>query len=213
MIGKTKKEEQLSKNKIKINIVYKDIFNSIDETFDKVKEDKSLSQIRSNDVKWIKHYMDTLYKYGKKCKNHIVELGVNKVLSSWAWAKSRPKKITLCDTELFNRGGVWLDSFNDLCSKEGIKIIQENKSSLDIKLENIDLLFIDSLHTCDHCTKELKLHSPYVKKYIIFHDTILKGSDVRKAVMNFLEENNKWKIVEELTSNPGLIIIGKGKYE
>jgi len=48
----------------------------------------------------------------------------------------------------------------------------------DVRLENpqeieeTDLLFIDTDHHVEQCSKELALHHAKVKKYLIFHDVV-----------------------------------------
>jgi hypothetical protein len=49
-------------------------------------------------------------------------------------------------------------------------------SSLDIDIPSCDLLFIDSLHTYKQCDGELKKHAGQVHKYLVFHDSIWRGS-------------------------------------
>jgi hypothetical protein len=204
------------------------IFDSIDQTFDEYTnyhnsgsgnyiegnatgllrhKNPFLPVQKREDLIWVSHYMDTFYQYAKKCNNHIAELGVNQVCSTWSWAKARPKKITICDIELYERGAHYLDSFLELCEEEGIEVVCENKSSLDIELRDVDMLFVDSQHEYDHVTKELNLHAKHVHKYIAFHDTVLCYPDVGQAVEHFLTNNKKWVIELEDTSKPGIIII------
>jgi len=190
------------------------IFNSIDESFDQTKnfltgycvttEDRK----KQDDIKWISHYMDTFYKYAKECTGgHIAEIGVNKVVSSWAWAKARPAKITLCDIHLYERGSKWLESFVELCSDEQIEVVLENKSSLDMELSDVDLLFIDGLHTYEHIKKELEKFSGVVKKYIIFHDINLFEREVGYIVRDFLASTDEWVEVYRTDDTPGISVI------
>lgn len=183
------------------------VYNTIEESFNNTKNNIGFPTGKSQDINWIGKYMDTLYEYAQECNNHIVEIGVNKVCSTWAWAMARPKKITLCDTELTAKGSIWLESFIELSEKEGIEIVLEEKSSLDMKVDNVDLLFIDGLHEYVHIKKELDLFGGNVKKYIIFHDPVLFKDDVNKAALEFLELNDNW--VEEYrdNDNPGLLVI------
>ena len=185
------------------------LINTIDEEFELVKE---LGKAKTPMYGVIGHYMDILYKYGKEC-NSIAELGVQAVISSWAWAKSKPKKIILCDVEFSNLPR--LDSYINLCKQEKIEVIVEKKSSLDIIINNIDLLFIDSNHAYEHVLSELNLHSKHINKYIIMHDTnpedIYAYKGPSKARNEFLLKNQEWVITEEIKDYPGLTILKRIK--
>ena len=92
------------------------------------------------------------------------------------------------------------------------------------------MLFIDTLHTYNQLSKELRRHEKNVNKWIILHDTItfgqrdedfyqngaisdeITGEKVEKrglytALTDFLDENKNWKIKEHFTNNNGLTII------
>jgi hypothetical protein len=77
-------------------------------------------------------------------------------------------------------------------------------------VSEVDLLHIDSLHTPDHLMKELKLHAPHVKKYIVFHDTAnfknAKGLFQTIAqYITFIEQ--EWKIFDHFIHNVGYTVI------
>lgn len=183
------------------------IYNSIEESFEKTKNNIGFKEGKKKDITWIGKYMDIFYQYAKECPNHIAEIGVNKVCSTWAWAMARPKKLTLCDINLFERGSIWLESLIDLCSKESIEVVLEEKSSLQLDLEDVELLFIDGLHEYNHIKEELARFSSKVSKYIIFHDNVLFEREVNRAATEFLAINSEWKEVYRANDNPGILII------
>jgi len=164
---------------------------------------------RENDTpekKYISHLMDTLYKYGAKCEGgHIVEIGVETLISSWAWLKSNPSKITLCDIT-FNRCKHILPTYINIANDNNIPIILEEKSSLDLQVTDVDLLFIDGKHTYKHVTQELKLLCKEVNGYIIIHDTT-KFKGVNNAVMEFLTNNSDFTMIEHIEEFPGLKVL------
>jgi hypothetical protein len=97
--------------------------------------------------------------------------------------------------------------------KEFVFILADD---LFIELENTDLLFIDSLGTYGHLTRELNLHSNKAQKYIIFHDTVQYatvgmdgGEGIMRAIQEFLTDHIEWKIKEVYTNNNGLIILDR----
>jgi hypothetical protein len=77
---------------------------------------------------------------------------------------------------------------------------------IKLEIENTDLLFIDTDHTYDQCSKELQMHAHKVRKYLIFHDTNLV-KDLNRAISEFIEANKEWKIKEVLTNNNGLTVL------
>ena len=75
-----------------------------------------------------------------------------------------------------------------------------------LEIEQTDLLFIDTDHTYEQCSKELKMHGHKVNKYLMFHDTTL-CVELNKAISEFIEATKEWKIKEVLTNNNGLTVL------
>ena len=78
-------------------------------------------------------------------------------------------------------------------------------SSLEIELFRHDLLFIDTIHSYEQLSQELKLHSPHTTKYIIMHDTVIP--EMQKAIREFLIANPDWKPKEVFDNNNGLTVL------
>ena len=92
-----------------------------------------------------------------------------------------------------------------------------------LKIENTELLFIDTLHKYEQLKIELLLHANKVSKYIIFHDTETFGVHGQKpdvdfgyegrgiwyAIQEFLDVHNEWKLIHKVSYNNGLTIIGR----
>lgn len=190
------------------------IFSSIKENYEFIKSNPK-NQRGKNSIQWIAHYMEKLHTLAKEC-DHITEMGVNQVNSSWAFLNARPKKLVCIDItfeyaryEKLGFGNhIWLESFKDLARKENLNLELIEKSTLDIEIEETDLLFIDTLHTYNQLKQELNIHANKVKKYIVFHDTTL-FPELNLAIKEFLEKNKEWVTYEVITSNPGLTIIKK----
>lgn len=93
------------------------------------------------------------------------------------------------------------------------------KSTLDVVIENTDMIFFDTLHTYEHLSKELKLHGRKARKFLAFHDTHtcgvhdLSGANpsaigIMPAILEFLlEHHGKYKKVYETKWNNGLLIL------
>ena len=152
----------------------------------------------------INEHLSTLKKYALR-SDTIVELGVRGMVSTWALLAGRP--IVMLSVDIVHpsdhKGNV--EETKEMAKKEFIFWKFEQISSLDLKMRRCDLLFIDTIHSYEQLSQELKLHSPYTTKYIIIHDTVIP--EMQKAIDEFLIGNNDWKVKEVFTNNNGLIIL------
>jgi len=171
--------------------------NSIDEYFEFYKTVKGD----------IEEHMDIIREYAAKSET-IVELGVRKLVSTWALLAGYPKKIICVDNVHPKDYGAQqvLNDATESCEKEGIDFSFILADDLTIKLEPMDLLFIDTLHTYEQLTAELKLHGIKAKKYIIFHDTE-DIPEMYQAIKDFIKEHNEWNIVTHRKNEHGLTVI------
>lgn len=173
----------------------------------------------------INEHIPTILKYGQEC-DHITEMGVRWVVSTWAWLACAPKKLICYDLHNPSRWGSSIEPIIDTAQKYDLNFEFREADILKIEIEETDLLFIDTWHTYDQLKKELELHSNKVKKYICFHDTTsfefkdepytsenswgkeTSGRGIWPAIEEFLEENkNEWVLKERFTNNNGFTII------
>ena len=159
----------------------------------------------------INEHLPVFYDYIKKC-THVTEFGVRDVVSTWAILKAEPIKAISYDIA-YNPN---VAKAQQLAKENAInwQFIQAN--TLNIDIEETDLLFIDTLHTYQQLKNELYLHSNKVKKYIAFHDTTSFGEvgedggiGLWKAIEEFLNENKNWRLLERRTNNNGFTVIEK----
>lgn len=178
--------------------------------------------IKSQQPSDINEHLQVLFEYAKKSET-IVELGTRGLISTYSFLAAKPKKLYSVDIA---RPEVWgCSNFNqilDEANSQGIKFVflQEDSKKVNIE-ENIDLLFVDTLHTKDQVSAELKNLGSKVSKYIIFHDTVLYGVDgygekgfepgngILKAIEQFLQDNLEWKRTRVYENNNGLTILEK----
>jgi hypothetical protein len=96
-------------------------------------------------------------------------------------------------------------------------------NTLEIDIEQTDLLFIDTWHAYQQLKGELAKHHSKVNKYIVLHDTSnfefqdetsyeewgWKGENkgIWPAVEEFLQERTEWELHERYTNNNGLTIL------
>jgi len=127
-------------------------------------------------------------------------------VSTWAWVASNAKTIrsydvSHCATQVHQAEA-------DKLGKE-FSFTQVNVIADKFEIEATDLLFIDTDHTYEQCSKELKKHSNKVKKFIILHDTLIFGAELNKAIEEFLDKNRDWMIRETCLNNNGLTVLAK----
>jgi hypothetical protein len=142
-----------------------------------------------------------MLKYGKQCE-HITEMGVRNVVSTWGWIGSNPKKLICYD---YRRSAEIQDAI-DTAADLGLDFTFHEADTRVIEIEETDLLFIDTEHTYDQMQKELELHGNKARKFIIFHDTAY-CHEMNVAIKEFMEANPHWVDEEEVTNNNGFKII------
>jgi len=170
----------------------------------------------------INEHLSVLKNYSEECDT-IVEMGVRKMVSTWAFLMARPKKLISVDYKYpKDYGSDDLEIVKKISIDIGVDFEFILSDSRKIDLPKCDLLFIDTLHTYSQLKQELEKHSGQVNKYIIFHDTEtfkyapdttngIDGNDmgIWSAIEEFLDNNKSWVIHEILSNNNGLTIIKK----
>lgn len=160
----------------------------------------------------INEHLPTLKRYAEECE-HITEMGVRHIVSTYAFLMGKPKKMISYDIKMCNYKPV-----QEMCSPDtDFQFIVGDTRS--IVIEETDLLFIDTLHNYEQLSTELKLHGNKSRKYLIFHDTTLfefggesyssKGGlkGIWPAIEEFILENPHWVLHERFTNNCGLTIL------
>jgi hypothetical protein len=181
----------------------------------------------------ISEHLPTLKKYSEECE-HVTEMGVDRVVSTYALMMGYPKKMISYDINPIESYGINRDSLKSLGSDNGIDYTFIDGDTTKIEIEETDLLFIDTEHNYLQLKTELLLHANKVKKYIIFHDTVTYGytdsnyyghyvnlkeienedntkHGIMPAINEFLERNPNWVIHETYENCNGLLIIKNNK--
>lgn len=146
-------------------------------------------------------HLELLRKYAKECE-HITEFGVRFVVTTWAFASAKPKKLVSVDERVCP-----VEPVKECCKKEGIEFEFRCEDTLTMDIEETDLLFIDTLHTYEQVLGELRKHGDKVRKYIIIHDT--EKAEVGRAAVDFLYDHKDWCIKEVLCNSYGLTVLRK----
>ena len=161
---------------------------------------ENLCQIPSD----INEHLPTLKKYASEC-NNVVELGTRDGVSTIGLLAGLPKELLSLDI-VFPQSNYMKEMYS-MAKKEGIYYWFKLGNSLEIELPETELLFIDTIHTYNQLSQELKRHGGKVKKFIILHDTTSCKEELQPAINEFLEQNKQWSIHEVFENNNGLLIL------
>lgn len=172
----------------------------------------------------INEHLPTLKRYAEEC-DHVTEMGVRFVVSTWALLAGQPKRMVAID--IMQRP---IGEANRLATEAGIEFSFQLGDTADanFEIEETDLLFIDTWHIYDQLKREFELHAKKARKYIILHDTtkygdvgeehtyetaLIKVGEQRTglwpAIEEFIQENPNWYVKERFTNNNGLTVLAK----
>tara|TARA_B110000977_G_scaffold137668_1_gene174879 strand:- start:1136 stop:1717 length:582 start_codon:yes stop_codon:yes gene_type:complete len=172
----------------------------------------------------INEHIPALVKYGQECE-HITEMGVRGIQSTWAFLGSSPKHLRSYDIQDPKEWDQDIQNVYDTAEAYGIDFTFTLANVLEVEIEETDLLFLDTWHSYKQLKAELALHADKTKKYIIFHDTTsfenideesyemwgdewkAEGIGIWKAIEEFLVTNDHWVLEKRFTNNNGLTII------
>ena len=149
-------------------------------------------------------HLRTLIILAGEC-NHITEMGVREGVSTFALIDGL-KKGSLTSYDVVYPPPENLIVMYENAFDKGIRFRFILGDSTKIKMEETDLLFIDTLHTNKQLTKELKLHSDKVGRYIVLHDTESCKKELWPVVQKLVKKGI-WKIKTHYKNNNGLTIL------
>ena len=182
----------------------------------------------------IRDHLELLKEYASKC-DHVTELGVRWVVSTWYFIAGKPKKLRSFDITHFSEYGVDENVLRQVSANSDVdfEFIQEDVLTTN-KIEETDLLFIDTIHNYKQLKMELHLHGNKARKYLIFHDVISFGeqdeeptpinpdwseelkayyssledhSGINQAIVEFMLDNRHWFIDKLAVGSNGLMVL------
>lgn len=179
----------------------------------------------------ISEHLRTLGRLASGC-DHVTEVGVRWVCSSFGLLLGRPKKMLSIDVNPVNPE--MLSELTRIAGKQGteFRFVQANILDTDAVGET-DLLFIDTLHTYRQLKTELYLHAHKAGRYIVLHDTVSFGNHdegqvdlgvlprdlaelidslpsrrgLLPAIDEFLAVHTEWRVAENHFNNNGLMVL------
>jgi hypothetical protein len=162
----------------------------------------------------IHEHLPLLRQLASEC-SHVTELGLRGANGSTiAFLAAQPAEFISYD---LNPASVVSQPVADLISCAGKTRFQPRcGDSTKIRIEDTDLLFVDTFHTGKQLFGELNRHFQRVRRYIICHDTATFGdvgedgsSGLRIAIRKFQKEDGwpLWELTHDLPNCNGLVVL------
>lgn len=153
---------------------------------------------------------DAIQKYMKEC-NSYMELGTHMGGTASAALLSNPQTVVLVDIDLSRYRKFLKPLAEDYANEHGISLnVRECDSRSIIATRAVDMLVIDSYHHPKHLEQELGAHGPFVRKYIIAHDTSIingKPNDSLYRVLEMWGNQHGWEVIERGVTNVGYTVL------
>jgi hypothetical protein len=159
----------------------------------------------------INQHMPTLKKLACEA-SEVVEFGVQTAQSTAALLAGRPERMRSFDIQ-YSQAGV---EVLKMAAPETLSASFTQTDTLSLAPQASDLLFIDTLHTCEQLYQELYFHSTHCRRRIVMHDTAIfgdvgedKGPGLREAIRRFLKEagNYGWHVMSDTEVSCGLTVL------
>jgi hypothetical protein len=155
----------------------------------------------------INEHLPALYALARECR-HVTEFGTRTGVSTTAFLYAQPDKLVCYDRVRFPQ----VERLARAAGRTEFVFREEDVLWADV--EDTDLLFIDTLHTYEQLSQELRLHAHKVRKYIILHDTTTYGergevegqAGLWPAVEEFLARGT-FRLRQRYTHNNGLAVL------
>lgn len=177
----------------------------------------------------INEHLPLLRQLASECE-HVTEMGMREAnASTVAFLAAQPLTFVSWDINPFA-----------VVSQQVVDLLVDNMSgrtrfqprvgdTLEIKIEQTDLLFIDTLHTASQLWRELVRHADpkrdTVRKYLVLHDTaetgfgwkdeVGGGPGLRPAIRQFQKHHAfpLWRLIEDRQNNNGLAVLRHARWD
>ena len=150
----------------------------------------------------INKHLPVLRNFAKQCA-HVTEMGVRTGQSTRALLV---EPVTLRSYDLMLDDNVSKLFTTAQQAGKDVKYIEGN--TLQIEIEETDLLFIDTEHTYTQLAAELELHHHKVRKYIAFHDTDKPyAGELLPAIIEFMIRHPGWEFCYHSKECHGFTVI------
>ena len=180
----------------------------------------------------INEHLPVHLQLAQECDS-VVEIGVRSMVSTWGLLHGlKPGgaytgiDLSLPDPRVFNLA-------KSLAEQKGVafKFIARNDMAIaPWEIGQVDMIFIDSLHTYCHLTYELERFAHLARKYLSFHDSSAPWGDtddseyrgnrteypswmdktkrgIWPAICDFLQNHPEWTLKERRFNNHGFTVL------
>jgi hypothetical protein len=125
----------------------------------------------------VNEHFETIRKYASRCK-HITELGCSDMITCWPLAKGLTDNgANVCSLTCVDLKPApdAFENVSSLIKRAGVKVKFVQGDSLKLRLQPVDLLYIDTFHCYPQLKRELEKHHGSVSKYIIVPNVKVDG--------------------------------------
>jgi hypothetical protein len=160
----------------------------------------------------INEHLPTLAEYAGRCE-HVTEMGVRNAVSTTALIWGQPARLHCYDLKPYNE-------WRALPAMRGRTHLTLDIADVrKITIAPTEMLFIDTWHTYQQLSLELKLHAGKVSRYIVLHDTESFGAvgedkeapGLWRAVLEFVAEGF-FRVASHFSNCNGLTILERVKW-
>lgn len=156
-------------------------------------------------------HVHVLRKLASLCE-HVTELGTRSGVGTTALLAGRPKKLVAYDLVRYPQ----VDKLEGAANgRVDFRFITADVRTVTI--EETDLLFIDTFHTYEQLTAELRLHGHKARRFVVLHDTVTFGKNGEDGGVGlwpavegyFLSDPVHWTLYEHRSNNNGLTVFAR----
>lgn len=158
---------------------------------------------RCNTSHNIDQHLPILREYASRCDS-VVELGTDIGFSTTAFLSARPQRLDCYDLVRTSS----IDLLEELSRFTRTQFTFHQESTLTAVVPECDLLFVDTEHTAEQVTAELRRHAHKAKQYLVFHDVVACPAIV-PAIWAYINTHPEWRLDKWLTNQSGLAIFSR----
>lgn len=165
----------------------------------------------------IHEHLPTLRRLASGC-DHVTELGTRTGSSTLALLAARPERLITYDLMRWPQ----VDHLEALAAEAGVDFTFRQEDSTAAPIDDTDLLFIDTWHVEEQLARELALHAPMARRYVVLHDTAPDAYGDRgetrghrgllPAVDAYLQRGT-FEVAERHLNNNGLLVLRRARPE
>ncbi len=167
------------------------------------------AQSRPSDIA---EHLEVLRRFASTCQ-HVTEFGTRTGVSTTALLTAQPRKLVCYDLQRSREATILEAVAREPGRRTTLHFHQEDV--LTAEIEPTELLFIDTLHTCEQMRQELARHAAKVSKYLVFHDTETFGQSgetpgtqgIWPAIAEYLRQHPEWRLLLHRANNNGLTLL------